>query len=313
MMSGDYRGVVEASFREIEEDPLTMLKKATSDSTSSTLPATLESVNFIRHPKAQLDAAYMEPLKNEINLDIELGLKGQFNLDQQKILKKDIDELTRSNNYWEVSQRTLEKLFKVPQLRALCVLPNLKEALFQSASGGRVPLILSGLFLFFTAASIKLGFLSSKLPTSVHGFLAIIACVILGICAVAAIIMAISSFFSDGFMNRDVSFKYWFIGVKLNMESATQTKIQIPYPAKLKMKEAKDSGLFEGFSIVRPEFFTNQKNFKPSFKLPPFPPDPAILGVTKDNRMFMVVWWDVEHDIDRVKTSIKKFKKFKIA
>jgi hypothetical protein len=79
------------------------------------------------------------------------------------------------------------------------------------------------------------------------------------------------------------------------------------------MKEAKDSGLFEGFSIVRPEFFTDQKSFKPSFQLPPFPPDPAILGVTKDNRMFMVVWWDIEHDVDRVKTNIKKFKKFKIA
>ena len=113
-------------------------------------------------------------------------------------------------------------------------------------------------------------------------------------------------------MNRDVSFKYWFIGVKLNMESVSQTAIQIPYPAKLKMKEAKDSGLFEGFSIVRPEFFTDQKSFKPSFQFPRFS-DPAILGVTKDSRMFMVVWWDIEHDVDRVKTSIKKFKKFKVS
>ena len=305
MMS--YDGAIPVSYREVKEDPLSLVNK--SDSTSSGLPATLESVRFLRHPKAQLDAVYMEPLKNELNLDIELGLKGQFDLDQQKILKKDIDELTRSNNYWEVTHRTLDKLFKVPQLRMSCVLPNLKEALTQSILGARVPLILSGLFFFFAAAAILFG--CAKLPRSLP-FFSGPACGLLGICAVVAISLAISSFFSDGFMNRDVSFKYWFIGVKLNMESVSQTAIQIPYPAKLKMKEAKDSGLFEGFSIVRPEFFTDQKSFKPSFQFPRFS-DPAILGVTKDSRMFMVVWWDIEHDVDRVKTSIKKFKKFKVS
>ena len=124
-----YDGAIPVSYREVKEDPLSLLNK--SDSTPSGLPATLESVRFLRHPKAQFDAPYMEPLKNEINLDIELGLKGQFDLDQKKILKKDIDELTRSNNYWEVTHRTLDKLFKVPQLRMSCVLPNLKEALTQ--------------------------------------------------------------------------------------------------------------------------------------------------------------------------------------
>jgi hypothetical protein len=305
MMS--YDGAIPVSYREVKEDPLSLVNK--SDSTSSGLPATLESVRFLRHPKAQFDAPYLEPLKNEINLDIELGLKGQFDLDQKKILKKDIDELTRSNNYWEVTHRTLDKLFKVPQLRMSCVLPNLKEALTQSILGARVPLILSGLFFFFAVAAILFG--CAKLPRSLSFFTGP-ACGLLGICAVVAIIMANSSFFSNGFMNRDVSFKYWFIGVKLNMESVSQTAIQIPYPAKLKMKEAKDSGLFEGFSIVRPEFFTDQKSFKPSFQLP-LSFDPAILGVTKDNRMFMVVWWDIEHDVVRVKTNIKKFKKFKIA
>jgi hypothetical protein len=81
---------------------------------------------------------------------------------------------------------------------------------------------------------------------------------------------------------------------------------------KLKLKEAKDSGLFEGFSIATPEFHTNRVNYKPRFHLPEVK-DPAILGITKDNRMYMIAWWDEKRDIDRVKMNIKKFKKFKIA
>jgi multisubunit Na+/H+ antiporter MnhE subunit len=46
-------------------------------------------------------------------------------------------------------------------------------------------------------------------------------------------------------------------------------------------------------------------------KLPSFP-DPIVLGVAEDNRMFMVAWWDIKRDIDRVKENIKVFKKFKV-
>jgi hypothetical protein len=295
---------IQAKFREIREDPMNMRPDPI------TVPATLADVSYIRHPKAKFDADYVEPIKKEIDLDFELGLKGQYELDQNKMLRKDIDELTKSNDYWEVSKGILRKLFKIPQLEMMCVWPNLKEAVVQTLKGGRVPLVLFALTILLTIMSVHLGFKSNRI-SGMHSFFLVLECIAAACGAIVAVCMGISSFFSGGFKHNGVEFNYCFLGIKLEMEPVSKTTVKIPYPVKLKMKEAKDSGLFEGFSITYPQFYTDNKHYKPNFELPQFP-DPIVLGIAKDNRMFMVAWWDIKHDIDRVKTNIKKFKKFKI-
>jgi hypothetical protein len=61
------------------------------------------------------------------------------------------------------------------------------------------------------------------------------------------------------------------------------------------------------FSIAHPEFKVDRQVFKPKLKL-----DPVILGVAKDSRAYMICWWDIEKDIDKVKENIRLFKKFKV-
>lgn len=72
-------------------------------SNSVTLPATQQDLMYIRHPLANINANYVAPIVSEIELDKELGLKGQVELDQNKLLKHDIDELTKSNNYYQIT------------------------------------------------------------------------------------------------------------------------------------------------------------------------------------------------------------------
>jgi hypothetical protein len=105
-----------------------------------------------------------------------------------------------------------------------------------------------------------------------------------------------------------ISFRFQFIDVKLKIENIKETMVIIPRMAKLKIKEAKDTGIFEEFTIAFPYFSVNREEYKPYRKV-----DPVILGVTKDNREFMICWWDIAKDIDKVQTHINMFKRFKIS
>jgi hypothetical protein len=300
-----YGQEVEANFKEIRDDGRPRQKE-----TPMNLPATIDAVSYLRHPKAPAEADYTKAKKDEINLDVELGLQGQFTLDQNSLLKQDINELTKSNDYREVTPRILDKLFKMAQLKTMCFVPNVKEISMQTFRGIRVPLLFSVLTVALVVACVQLGYKGNGI-NGPHSMYLDLSALVTGIGAVCSVVIGISSFFSGGVLHNDVVFEYCFLGVRLKMESVNQTKMKIPYPAKLKMKEAKDSGLFKDFVITHPEFYTESKKFKPELKLPSFP-DPIVLGVAEDNRMFMVAWWDIKRDIDRVKENIKVFKKFKV-
>jgi hypothetical protein len=300
--------ISDAKFKEVNSDN----DVSTAVDQEPQLLATQDDLKYLRHPLAKQNAEYAIAISKEIDLDRELGLKGQTELDQNTFLKKDIDELTRSNDYYQITKKHLNKLFKMSQLRMLCFLPNIIESFVQALIGVRVPLILFMTGIFLSFGCIHLACWAFHLQGGYEAK-AIILMVVVGSGALAAFIMCISSFFEGGFKNRDVDFRFCFMKVKLNLEPILETKIKIPYGAKLKFKEAKDSNLFEGFSVASPEFYTTDKNYHPCLKLPKPLSDPAVLGITKDNRLFMVCFWDVEHDVDRVKTDIKKFKKFKIS
>lgn len=277
-------------------------------SVSSNLPATLDNVSFLRHPKAELSPVYLAEIKEDIALDIELGLKSQYDMDQKKILKNDIDELTKSNEYHQVSKHMLEELFHIGELRLRCFPHNLKEAVVQSLKGAWIPILLAGVTIILTMFTVH--FINcSNAAEAVHKSGASLITFFAGIAfligAIFGLALTGASMFGGAFGSRE--FKYDFIDVKLILEGTRNTSVTIPRMAKLKMKEAKDSGLFEDFTIAHPQFMIEHKEYHPHFNV-----DPVILGVTEDNRMYMVCWWDLKKDIDRAKTDLKRFKKFKV-
>jgi hypothetical protein len=267
------------------------------------LPATLEDVKFLRHKKAEPDAAYLQEFKDDIKLDIELGLRNQYEIDQTNVLKKDIDTLTQSNNYFQVTPKLLNKLFKIEELRALCAFHNLKEAIVESIKGSYRPILYTVLLVFSILGTLQLiHIVNSNSPFAFWMYTAVVFAIIWDLTDFGFLI---ACFCSDKF--GKLEYDYEFMKVDLAMEDIKDTKIPLPRIAKLKLKEAKDSELFEGFSIAHPEFKVDRQVFKPKLKL-----DPVILGVAKDSRAYMICWWDIEKDIDKVKENIRLFKKFKV-
>jgi hypothetical protein len=229
----------------------------------SNLPATLDCVEFLRHPKAEQSPAYLAEIKEEIALDLELGLQSQYAMDQKKILKNDIDELTKSNEYHQVSKSMLEKLFHIDELKLRCFPHNLKEAVVQSFKGGWIPLLFAGLTVILTILTIYSGSYGNSLEAA-HRPESLFMCIVatlLGMGALVCLVFIFTSAFGGAFGERD--FEYDFIDVKLILEDIRTTSVSIPKMAKLKLKEAKDSGLFEDFTIAHPQFIVDHKEFHP--------------------------------------------------
>jgi hypothetical protein len=256
----------------------------------NTLPATLDAVKFYRHPKAVQETDYFEKQKKEIKLDIDLGLANQYAIDQKKLLQQDISSLTQSNNYYHISKKQLAKLFKIQELERLCFWHNVKEAFFGFFKAVKVPLVFAALATALIWGGVYMSLNWAEFTLILLGCVAATASVIS--CCVQPI--------------GCVKFKFNFLDVRLKIERISDTKLVLPTMAKLKMKEAKDTEIFEDFSIAYPWFTASNIDYVP------FKKDPVILGVAKDNRFFMVCWWDIAKDIDKIKTSIEMFKKFKI-
>jgi hypothetical protein len=268
------------------------------------LPANLADVNLFRHPKSDPNPDYLQTIKDDMALDIELGLNNQFEIDQKRVLQKDIDELTKSNEYYQITPKLLNRLFKLGHLRSLCTFFNIKEAVTQSINGAKIPIIFGILLIVSVLGIVTMAhFYDSFKSAQIY---ITFSAVLMGVAAVIFFVCVIASFIDESFGHIEFNFKFMRAG--LTIENVKETRVIIPKMAKLKMKEAKDSELFEGFSIAYPKFYVDEKHYKPRFKF-----DPVILGVTKDSRVFMICWWDIAKDIDRVKTHIKMFKKFKIS
>jgi hypothetical protein len=255
----------------------------------SKLPATLKDVQFLRHPKAVQETEYFEKQKEEIKLDIDLGLTNQYEIDQKKLLRQDISTLTQSNNYYHISRKQLAKLFKIQELERMCFMHNVKEVFVGFFNAIKIPLA----FIFVGVLSIVAGLYTHK--NWLEFTLILLGCILVA--------TSIISFFVKPIGN--VRFRFNFLDVHLRIERVLETKLILPTMAKLKMKEAKDTEIFEDFSIAYPWFTVSGDH-------PPIKKDPVILGVARDNRFFMVCWWDIAKDIDKIKTSIEMFKKFKI-
>ncbi|MFW6311094.1 MAG: hypothetical protein ACOC1K_02540 [Nanoarchaeota archaeon] len=245
-----------------------------------------------RHPlmEGMNDKNYVREFQKEAEIDAKLGLKNQSEISIKKVIEKDIDELTNSRDYYEVNKKILEKLFDLNKLKNKCVSYNAGEAIKSTFKCAKPQFYI----LFSSLGLATLGFLTLNIPVVV---------VFSFLCALVLLIAFVTTI-------GEVEFEYTFIDVRLDIEPVKTTNIKIPYGAKLKLLEAKESGIFEDFAIISPKFEEN--TVYKNIHVPNFNIDPAIVGLTADKRMFMVVYWDIEKDKEKVINDIKRFKKFKV-
>jgi hypothetical protein len=246
----------------------------------------------------------IDAITNELEIDKELGLSRQAELTVVKALIHDIDELTSSNDYFEVSQLLLEKLFQIKSLRLRCFWNNLISYISGFLKAGILPLTVHAVFLASIYPILKFSMwiwpVASKDPTP---FLATL-CFANSLVWIGLVVLLILGFCL--WDDRKINYTVMSINVESKLLSGVSEKI--PYGAKLKVLEANKTGIFKKFVYVAPEFHIekgSQTILFPSV-------DPAILGVTPDNRRFMIVYWDIDKDIARVVKEIEHFKKFKL-
>ena len=264
--------------------------------------ATLDTFTLYRHPL--LDGKVVEGIDKcaeELAVDKELGLPKQAENTAKIALSNDIDQLTNSRDYIQVNAQTVEKLFEIPRLRKMCIISNVKEAISVTLNTMKWQL------LWFFATVIP-AFYSVRLwqwcnhQTTGSG-----AAIGVGLLALILSGATIASWVTSVISACTRRYCYSFAKVHVQMDELKHIKSKIPYGAKLKVLEAKKTAIFEDFIMAHPKFSVEQKEIHMQFNV-----DPAILGITKDNRMFMIVYWDVKHDIERVVKNIEHFKKFKL-
>jgi len=248
---------------------------------------------------------YVEEAAEELELDKVLGLKNQAFMDLATVVRKDIDELTKSNDYYEVDEDDLEKLFEIPTLRRKCWNFNIWNA-FKAVA----PIIEGGIFaaityfIFYYLIEGSPSDQTMQFSEFVLGIVGIITAII----TIGWPIGRYTETKNDDTGKMEGGVSAQFAGVKLIVEDLTKTNIKIPRGAKLKTLEAQDTKIFDKFQICYPHFHIKEKVFK--INLPKL--DPAIVGVTADKRMYMVCYWDIQNDIEKVNRSINRLKKFKL-
>ena len=88
------------------------------------------AVQVRRHPKMEnVERDYVKQKEDEMEIDIKLDLKRQIDYDNQAVLKRDIDELTSSNDYVQVNDKVLNKMFSMSKLKSMYFWFNVKSGL----------------------------------------------------------------------------------------------------------------------------------------------------------------------------------------
>lgn len=290
----------------------------------------------LRHPlftEKKRKKKHIKEIEKEIELDIKLGLNPEDTA--RKALMKDIDELTHSRDYYEITKKELNQLFKINWIDLFYCKPyNILQKiklLGQIFMGTTYTKVLG----FFSLLSIPLAILGYTVATwtlkNRWDFLFNTLIVIAIVGAIVLIVSWISMAFNFRFEQlgdtqynqeegpkRTVTFTT--MGVSLDILPLKEAKeiIKIPRGAKLKVAEAVDTKIFDGFVVAFPKFEVKKHKINIKEKIiPRISIDPAICGITTDEsgesvRLFMVVCWDRKRDIDKTKKSIKRFLKYKI-
>jgi hypothetical protein len=263
------------------------------------------SLALVRHELKVGDSDEMiESIKEELEIDKQLGLEKQAKITVEKALQHDIDNLTSSNDFFEVSQNLMQRLFQISMLERKCFFANTLNMIKGVLTAGVLPLSLHVLFLLSIYPMLKFSMwiwpITTTAPTAMLVFISILNCILW-----CSIIVPLGYGFS---LWGNIIIKYPVLRVKMESKPLSSVSDKIPYGAKLKVLEAKKTGIFQDFVFITPEFSVKNEEYKVRF--PSI--DPAILGITADKRMFMIVYWDIDKDVAKVIKEIELFKKFKL-
>lgn len=287
----------EAEYNEVTED--------SERKDKNTLPAL--NYELPRHPLMK-NGDTLPVLQEELELDKKLGLQKQAQHTGSEALKLDIDELTSSHDYHEISKKQLNKLFKINELNRICSWINFKSSIsawWNEIKNQSNPAWVIGTIVCVAVFCSTVYALAPTTPDTGWNIFSGVMCILVGI--IGSIICIIGYCIA---LFEDFTIRYTLIEAKLHMESVKTTDIKLPYGVKLKMLEAQETGIFEAFTIANPRTVETEYSKEYSIKLSSI--DPAVLGVTADSRMYMIAYWDIENDIDKTKESIDKFERFKV-
>lgn len=282
-----------------------------------------------RHPMMEGEESekYLS-LKKEMVLDAEIGLKNQMSIEAMKILNHDIETLTKSNDYHLVTDDMLKKLFEFKNLQFKCIPFNLIQKLQSFFSVFKYTLLLLVSFVIFLYTFPQyVQWYNSVSDLGIADKIRSMLCFL--VLSVIGFLNLVGLFFAHGRKPTEEESKEWDrqnsdklekvtvlnyvqMSVTLLKESIDDTLMHIPRGAKLKLLEAKKTGIFENFLIIRPKIILRKKTVVLDRKIKaPFNVDPAIVGVVK-GAQYMVVSWDIKKDIEKTVKSLKQLKKYKL-
>ena len=279
----------------------------------STLP--MIPIDTLRHPQMRgIDAPHLQKMKEEIELDQELGLENQSTIDSKTLLKKDIDELTKSNDYRQVDKPLLRRMFKMGSMNTMCTIMNTKSFLTTILS--EMWVILGGTFvgalMIMWACHLPKAHAEGGAALWALAVILFLSCLIIPLCVHRTINIP-SDQYSGGYEQKHVQGLYFKWNVSwtiLKMEDIKVTTVKIPFFAKLKIKEAMEKKIFSGFSIAYPHLDIVKRT---AYFFVPQMVDPVILGIAADGRMYLVAWWNVKKEIDNIQQNIELLRKYKVS
>ncbi len=307
---------IEVDFKEVTEE----MREAERQ---RNLPATLPNVPKALGSHITGNAEAMERLRENIALNKELGLESQQQITVKKAVSTGIDSLYSQHDYPEINRAGLIALFGIKNNSPRMVIHNALQALK----------LLAYAAMSFLPLFVLYGYGKGTAPIIVHApesFLGLLS--IIGYIPVAIGAILCYGFYFRGWntaIHRETYEEDWrgtkkkregqwipsifianFLRIGLITEAAGSTTMEIPYGAKLRMKEAKDKGLFDSFHVVHPnmeqvKLMADQIIMR----------DPALIGsvtVHGETRSFLISYWDIEKDRERLLVDMARFKKMKV-
>ena len=267
----------------------------TDDETKTKEDRSLPVAPLERHPAITPDIGdeYVKQFEKEFRLAKELDMEFQSKLTQAEIIRKDVDKLAESKGYYQVNESLINKMLQYWTMKAKCVLYNITQYVFgtmRQSIHAIVWLILFGVSLY---VSIEVGTGNRTLP------------VILGIVGGGAsaifIFINVSAYIKRGF-------SYSFMKVNIQQQRVKDAEIKIPYGAMKKLKEAMDTNIFTHFVVSHPVISVDDSNTRVLANNT----DPALCGESVDRRRFLICWWDMKRDEDKVPKKLDWIKNYKI-
>lgn len=194
-------------------------------------------------------------------------------------------------------------MFEINKLKWNCFKHNFKSnfvGFFKKLQEESNPTLVTSLIISSIVLAILLQFADWKNGNVFAG----ISCVMMIVELILGVLNLVTTF-------EDFSYSVTEMSADLELTPIEETRIKLPYGAKLKLLEAVESKIFARFVLAHPRVKETTHLTDFSFKLKPTSSDPAILGTAIDGRMYMITYWDIKNDVDMAEESIEKYKRFK--